>query len=722
MGRMDEYGFAKRVRLLRRFEILGATHPHHAIELVKSALRDKLPDNPEKEQLARSSAYTASPAGDLLIESINVLSNALRGEPEEATEWLLWIAVNYPVQSQLRTSSVNQKLRDEMRPGFQKSPRGQQKILSQLGEYLLSGELDEQLRLDLLDVIGEVSSTSIHDFSLDPIDRSQMRSWQGVVPITEPWIDLRNQAIELLTEVIRGDPHPEIRKTAAEKLVGFESEQSRYYNDHGDVFCHEELVRIFEFATEYVADDEDLQCIDILSSMAERESPDELEIGDEVEALPLALEDNDRYQLLQRMRSRAPKKLEEREAEIRVFAKEIDEADFEPSDIADVVSEITNTSFNQFFSVLADERPDLGEKLLEENSSNLRSSLPSVIIGICSADPERGKELVDQYIEENRFDLVSAGLRALVGKDLDFVQDKVDILLESQSPISAELVSGLSNVVMGCWEDNTEWTETVLLNLLEDAESLDAQQVDAVLRPLPLHRDDSRQIDEEILIEVLDYLEGQENLASESHSIEYVIAEIAERDPERFVDFCLQRLENGFTGISLLPSHLDIDTDRMKKADGYDDAVERVCDRVLDTDYYPPIAFTDLTGSFPIADVSGCLLPRIPDCSEDELLQIIWYCKQLPITEQIEEVYLSILTEGVDDIRQSESVQSVLHSALYTDSLTLGVGVDMKEDEIEMLRRWQKDTSLPFSVRWFAEEAEDRLLESLERREDMFRE
>ena len=715
--KISEYGSAKRVKLLRRFKILASTHPHYAIELVKAVQEEELPEDPEEEQLFRSSMYTASPAGDLLIESINLLSNALQGEPEDATWWLLWIAVNYPPQSQLQTGSVDQKLRQALRPGFNKSPGAQQKILDVIGEHFLSGELDDELRLDLLDVIGEISSTEIHDFSVDPINRSQMWSWQGKVPITEPWLELRKQAIDLLIGIIQKDPHPEIRKTAAEKLHGFENSQARYYSKYQEVFNQEELTRILKFATEYVSDDEDLQCIEALSRLADRENADELGIKEEVQELQEELDDNERYQLLQHMRRGGPKKMEEREAEIRSFAEEIDQGGLEPGDFKDIVSGITDSSFNQFFIILADERPDFGVQLLEADDSNLKPCQSHVLMGICSADPEKGKELVNQYIKEERFDLAPAGLRALATDDLDYVQEKVEELLENQSPYPPELVSGLSQVVNGYWVDHQDWTESVLLTLLKDAESLDPQSVDTVLRPLPLHNDDSKAVDGDILEEVLDYAEKRENLDSESHNVQLVIKEVAERDAEQLVDFTLQRLENEYTGVSLLPTHLNIETDRMKEADSYESAVSKVCERILDTDYYTPMAFSDLTGCFPIADITERLLPRIPDCSEDQLLRVIWYCKFLSVTEDTEKIYRKVVTEGIDDIQEAESVQSAIHGALYTDALATRSlsGVSKKEDEIEMLRDWQEDPSLPSSVHLFAEEAEDRLLDGVER-------
>lgn len=376
---ITEYGYAERVRLLRRFKILSSSHPHYALELVKSILQEKYPENPEEEQLVRSSAFTTSPAADLIIESIEVLTALLRSEPEEATQLLLLIAVRYPQLSQLQTQSAQQSLRQEMRPSFRKSLATQQKILGVIGDNFHAEDVDDQLRIDLLDAIGETSRTEIHDFSIDPIDQSQMRSWQGAISVTEPLLELRRQAIEILIEVIRNEPSLEVRKAATEKLLRFENAQTRYYSEHQEVPSQKELIRILNFATKYVSEGESLQCVDILSRLAERENTHELGIEEQVEELTEGLEDDSRYQLLQKMRHRHPKGIEEQEAEFRNFAEEIEEEEFEPSDFADIISEITDTSFNQFFTILADERPDLGEELLKEDDPDLDPCLPNVI-------------------------------------------------------------------------------------------------------------------------------------------------------------------------------------------------------------------------------------------------------------------------------------------------------------------------------------------------------
>ncbi|WP_363466933.1 ATP-binding protein [Halogeometricum borinquense] len=721
LEQLSEYGFAERVKLLRRFKVLGSAYPHQAIELVKKSLREELPEAQEDEQLIRSSMYTMSPAGDLIIESIDLLSNALQGEPEEAAVWLLRIAVDYPVQSQLRTESVEQKLKQAMRPGLRRSPASQQRILEVIGENFLNKEIEKELRLDLLNIIAETSKIEIHDFSVDPVDQSKMRSWQGDLRMTEPRVQLRKQAVEHLIEIIWEDSHPEVRRKAAKKLVGFENSQARYHGKHQEVISEDELAGILEFASEYVSQDEDLQCIDTLSKLADRENAEELGIESEVQELEEALAENERYQLLQNMRYRPPKKLEEREAEIRGFAEDLDEEELEPSDFSDIVSELTDTSFNQFFRVLADERPEYGERLLEADDPALDSCKPQVLVGICSTDPERGKELVEQYTEEERLDLISAGLSALAIQDLDFTKENVNELLEDRSEIPPELVSGLSQVVHGYWEDHQDWTENVLLTLLQDAEPLDPRSIKDVLQPLPLHKNDSQGVDEDIVKEALDYAEDRENLSNEPHGLQLAIEEIAERNPEQFVEFCLQRLENGHTGTSILPTHIDVDTERMTQAEGYSDAADEVASRILDADYYNPIGFSALTRCFPTTDLTERLKQEISDCSEDELMHIIWYIRQYPITEGIEEIYLTILTEGVDDINSTETVKNEILTALSSDPLTTpSMGVDMKEDEIEMVRHWQRDSSLSSSIHRFAEEAEDYLLDDIEQRENRF--
>lgn len=608
-----------------------------------------------------------------------------------------------------------------MRPGLRRAPAAQQKILEVIGENFLNEEINKELRLDLLDIIGETSKIEIHDFSVDPVDHSKMRSWQGDLQMTEPQVDLRKQAVKHLIEIIWEDPHSGVRKKAAKKLMSFENSQVRHHGKHQEIISKDELVRVLEFASEYVSQDEDLRCIDTLGKLADRKNAAELGIESEIQELKEALAGNERYQLLQKMRYRPPKKMEEREAEIRSFAEDLDEEELEPSDFSDIVSELTKTSFNQFFRVLADERSEYGERLLEEDDPDLDSCKPQVLVGICSTDPERGKELVGQYTEEEQFGLVSAGLSALATQDLDFAKDNLNELLEERSEIPGELVPGLSQVVHGYWEDHQEWTENVLLTLLQDAELLNPRSIKAVLQPLPLHKEESQEVDEDILKEVLDYAEDRENLGNEPHGLQLAIEEVAEQNPEQFVDFCLQRLENGYTGISILPAHIDVDFERMKQADGYNNAADEVASCIFDADYYNPIGFSDLTRCFLTADLAERLIPEIRDCSEDEVMHIIWYIRQYPITEDIEEIYITILTEGIDDINNTETVKNEILTALSSDPLTTpSMGIDMKEEELEMVRRWQRDPSLSSSVHRFAEEAEDYLLDDIEQRENRF--
>ncbi|MFB6254216.1 MAG: hypothetical protein ABEI06_06385 [Halobacteriaceae archaeon] len=75
----------------------------------------------------------------------------------------------------------------------------------------------------------------------------------------------------------------------------------------------------------------------------------------------------------------------------------------------------------------------------------------------------------------------------------------------------------------------------------------------------------------------------------------------------------------------------------------------------------------------------------------------------------------------MDDINSTESVKNEILTALSSDPLTTSMGVDMKEDELEMVRRWQQDSSLPSSATVFAEEAEDYLLDDVEQRENAFK-
>lgn len=110
---------------------------------------------------------------------------------------------------------------------------------------------------------------------------------------------------------------------------------------------------------------------------------------------------------------------------------------------------------------------------------------------------------------------------------------------------------------------------------------------------------------------------------------------------------------------------------------------------------------------FLIDDITTCLRSRIAECSEDELDQMIHYCRQLPLTDAIAELYLDIIRYGFDDIREADRVRKSILAAMATDPTSGGWVVNHRnEKELATVREWKDDPDLPLSIRRFAEEAE----------------
>lgn len=166
--------------------------------------------------------------------------------------------------------------------------------------------------------------------------------------------------------------------------------------------------------------------------------------------------------------------------------------------------------------------------------------------------------------------------------------------------------------------------------------------------------------------------------------------------------------------------------ERMQESDNYDAAIQRISNIVLDQDEYPSLIYARLFQIVPVGDVAPLLAERVSDCSKEELLRIIWYCQLFAITDSVEELLLAVMTDGVDNLREAESIQRNILSALSSSPLgTAHVMSSQKyERELAVVRGWQEDRDLPISVRNFARTAEDYLLDDLDRwdrfEEDLF--
>lgn len=715
IDRMDEYGLARRVEMLRQFEPLGAAKPLWGIELVQAALTAEVPETDEPAQLGRLILKAPSPFGNLCLGAVSILWKALLREPEAAANLLLEMTVRYADHSGI-ADDIIQKLRQEMEPGLSRSPASQRRVLSVVGEYVRNDEIEPAVRLELLEILRAPSRSEIHDHFLDPLDDGVVQFRQGPVPVTEERQALRMDAVHLLIGLIQTADAEEITREAAETLVGYYQTQQQYFHDFEAVYNNEELGHICEFAAEYVADGGDLACVNQFSRLPDTDIAADLGIEECLAELEARLAEHEQYQTLLQMRPQM-RDWDEREAAIRTYLQEID-VDDQQDLFADIVANYSGGSFARFFTLLGEEQPEAAQRLLDAARPVLHQYYPSIVIGICAEDPETGEALVEDFIEAGQFDLACAGLRPLITTRRDVAVELVEQLLAECKPYPSDLTVSLARVLRGQWKDDQAWTEAALVTLLEHACSLDADSVDATLGVLPCHDDQAiQQIDEEIIIAIVDYAEDRERFGREAYKVSNVVAEAAARYPERFVEFCLTRYDNGYTGVSLLPPQIEIDTDRMQSSKEYPASVEQVTSLILDVEQYHPLSCSDLLTVFPTADIADHLVEKIPACEEAQHAQITEYCKLLLLSDAVEKILLTILTQGVDNLRDADRIRNSILSVLSSDPMAR-VGPmtkDLKSDELDAVRRWQDDPDLPISVRLFAEEAEQYLLDDIER-------
>jgi hypothetical protein len=588
--RMEEYSVPRRVTLLRDYAFLGSAKPVSGIDLVDATLDTETPEPDDDDGLARTILKAPSPVGNLCLAANSILHAALLREPKAATERLIEIADTFSEQGAVSDDAI-QKLRQELKPGLQAPPTAQEQVTEAVRPYLLDDGLAPGLKRDLLDVVGGVSNVRVNDFSLDPVDRSTMRTRTGPIRVTESRQDLRLAAVNLLIDVVNTEDDAGVRRAAVEKLTGFYQSQTRYYYAHDTVYSEEELDRIYEFAIDFVADDRDLQYIQTLGTLHDSDHEEALGVEDQAERLRSLLDNHSGYQLMNKMNPKTVGRgLEERDEEIRLFLREREDVTRDIEQIVEIVKSMPNQSFARFFQLLGEEYPETGIGLVEDPKPSITEYLPNIVTGVCVARPETGRDLITESIAEDRVELACAGLGVIDSDDHGFVVEQVETLLDENTPYDPEFVSNVARVVRGQWDDNREWMQSVILQLFENARTLTPQAVDDLLRPLPLYDDEQVQaVEDDILFMVLAYAEEQGNLNIESHDVSVAVAETAARYPGRFVEFCLARCETEHTGTALLPSHLDIDTERMQTADEYDQAVEQLSEVILDTDGYHPL-------------------------------------------------------------------------------------------------------------------------------------
>jgi hypothetical protein len=715
MDQMDEYPIPERVQLLRRLELLGAASPERGVELVEVALTTAPPDGEaESEGLRRRIVKAPSDLGQLYLAAISVLGPGLLKEPERITDVLLTIALAEGVSPEV-ADTVFQRLRQTLRPGFSRSPAAQQQVIEHVSDYLLDQELDTAFRMELLEAVASASSEQAEDFSMDPIDTMTGRFRRGPIWQSEVMKAYRLAAVDALISVVKESENHVLKVKAAEQLPSFVLAQKRYYGSQDEVFNQDELERIYEFAIDHVDREDDLDCLSALHRLVDYAEDGELGAGELGRQLDEALLDHDRYRLLVHMDPRG-RDWEESEDEMRAFIRDLDPAWEQQFDaFVDVVEHSPETFFKRFFKLFGEEQPAAGVQLLEESPAALEEYQARIVVGICAGDPERGRELVSEYIEAGTWDLACAGLRVFINSDRDYAVSAFERIIDQTDRYKSELVIHLSSVLRGQWEEDRDWAEEMFLNLLHESESVTPQVLDRLLDALPHQKENLVTVDSAVLEEITDYVVEFDQL-SESHQLQQIVAEFAERSPLAFVEFCHSRADRLHSHLELLPLHMDMDTQRMRQAEDYDAAVQTVSNLVLDTDEYAPQAYSRLFHTVPVEDVAPLLADRVSTCSEDQLLRIIWYCQLFELTDPVETLLLTVMADGVDNLREAEAIQRNILCAI--SSSPMGTAEVMNDNqyqrELATVRDWQNDSDLPIEIRNFAREAEQHLLDDLD--------
>lgn len=715
IDQMDEYPILERVRLLRRLELLGAASPERGVEMVEFALTTTPPDeDTESEGLRRRIVKAPSDPGQLYLAAISLLSPALLKEPERITDILLEIAFVEGVSPKV-AETVFQRLGQELRPGFSRPPAAQQRIVEHLEGYLLDQELDSGFRMELLDAVASASSEQAEDFSMDPVDTMTGRFRRGPIWQSETMQAYRLATVDALTTVVEESGDHALKLKATEQLPSFVLAQKRYYGGQDEVFNRDELDRIYEFAIEHVESEDDLDCLSTLHRLVDYAEDGELGVDEQGHRLEDALLGHDMYRLLVHMDPRGLD-WEESEEEMRAFIRDLESAWEQQFDaFIGVVEHSPAASFKRFFKLFGEEQPVAGEQLLEESPAALEEYQERVVVGICVGDPERGRELVSEYIESDTHDLACAGLRVFINSDRDFAVSAFERILVDTDRYTEELVISLSSVLRGQWEEDQDWTEKMFLTLLHESDSVTPQLLDRLLDALPHRRENLSTVDDAVLDEIMDYVVEFDRL-SEPHQVQQLVSEFGERHPLDFVGFCIRRADRLDSQINLLPHHMEIDLERMQESEGYDAAVQTVGNLIVNTDKYPPQAYARLFHTVPVDDVAPLLADRIADCSEDQLFRIIWYCQLFELTGSVEQLLLTVMENGVNNLRDAKAIRRNILCAISSNPMGTArvMNDNQNQRELSIVRDWQDDGNLPIEIRNFAREAEQHLLDDLD--------
>lgn len=717
ISRMEDYTIPDRVRVLRRLELLGAASPARAVELVEAALTTEPPENGmESEGLRRRIVKAPSDLGQLYLAAISVLGPGLLKEPERITDVLLIIASVEEVSDQV-AETVFQRLDQTLRPGFSRPPEAQKQIIEHISDYLLDQELDTAFRMELVEAVASASSEQAEDFSMDPVETMTGRFRRGPIWQSEAMQAYRLAAVNTLIAVVEDCKDHALKVNAAGKLPSFVLAQKRYQGGQDEVFNQEELEQIYEFAIDHVQSEDDLDCLSELHRLVNYAEDGELDVDDLGNQLDEALLNHNQYQLLVHMNPRK-RDWEENEEEIRTFIRNLNPDWEEQFDaFVNVVESSPETSFKRFFKLFGEEQPAAGRQLLEGTPAALEEYRERVVIGICVGDPETGKELVTEYVESDTYDLACAGLQVFINTDRDFAVSTFDRIIAGTTRFTEELIIHLSSVLRGQWKEDQDWAEDMFLTLLQESESVTPRVLDGLLDALPHRKENLATVDDDILGEILDYV-VEFNRLDEPRQLRQIVAEFAERHPLAFVDFCSRRAERLESHLDLLPRHMDVDTERMREAEEYDTAVQTAGNLVIDMDKNVPQVYSRLFHTVPVNDVAPLLSDRVSTCSEDQLLRVIWYCQLFELTDPVENLLLTVMSDSVENLREAETIRRNILCAISSSSMgTPAVRNDNQyRRELAAVRDWQDDDDLPVEIRNFAREVEQHLLDDLDQK------
>jgi hypothetical protein len=619
------------------------------------------------------------------------------------------IARDYP-GSAVR-NKVFQYIRQEIEPSREKHPEAQLKLLSVL-EHHLQSDLEIELKNELVDVIGNLSREQTEDHFQDPAERDKFWFQRGPVPLSEQRKQIRVGAVKILFELVWNSDSQHLRKNAAGKVSRFCTSQARYKGRTGELINRDELVLIYRFATAYASFSRDLDSLQQLDSLITRNIED-LEIEGGAVTLKDAYLKNELYQQMRRMNPPV-RGLEEQEARITGYIETIDSPWDAEIDRLEEVLVHSSSTFNQFFRLLGKLKPEMGDQILEKDSDTLEPCRASIITGMSISSPDKAKRIAEEAADKRSVVEACAAIRQLLVSDRPFAVNTYEELLNDAAPYTEEEAIQLVRCIHGEWEDNPDWTEKQLVEVLTDSAEVTPKLLEFVLRVLPSHDDEELQtVSESLLTEILSAAETFQSL-DEPYELRMFLSEASERNPKAFVDFCRERVDRRERRIGLFPRDFSINAERMRDGTQYSEAVDTVVELIVDPDEWS--AYGGLFTVFPTTEVVQRIIEDMEDFSEEEVIRVLHYCDSAPLNDDIDRLLRACMDRGIDNIRRNDRAQSAIH-AVIINSTGVQVGTTTEESysrQFELVRGWKNDENLSPGVRRFARNLEADLHDMVE--------